>query len=480
MEFKITGQNLNGEVSHFLYDNQTNSLKNSDGNEIKRPSPEPTSGTCNTCATEKSEFKPFSIDLPLKKSKKVNVLKIQMGLSCNYSCDYCSQRFVERADETSKKHIDEFLTKLDNLEFNPEKTRIEFWGGEPLVYWKTMKPLAEAIQEKYGSTIKMEFSTITNGSLLTPEICDWLYDMNFSVGLSHDGPGQSVRGPDPFDDPEKKKIILDFYKRMTGRMSFNAMLNSTNSSRKEIHDWFCKLTGDNYVPLGEGSIVDAYDEGGNANMISTKEDHFAFRRTAFSDIFSTSGNIGFTGMIGKINNFINTILEQKSNSGMGQKCGMDDEHTIAVDLRGNVITCQNVSSVSTAGNGESHLAGNIENIDAVKIKTATHWSNRNDCSKCPVLSLCKGSCMYLEGKYWDISCDNAYSDNVALFALSIEKITGFLPVFIDAPHLPDDRKDIFGRVLKHEEKPIRKPFPIKVVAAKKVVDGHEVFDQALR
>lgn len=469
MEFKITGQNLQGQVRHFVYDNRTNILKGEDGGVFAN----------GRVAGLSENFTPFSKEAPIRKSKRVGTLKIQMGLSCNYSCDYCSQRFVERAEETSKKHVDEFLDKLDNLDFDSDGVKVEFWGGEPLVYWKTMKPLAEALRAKYGPE-KMRFSTITNGSLLTPEICDWLLDMGFSVGISHDGPGQAVRGPDPFDDPHKKEIILGFYRRMKGRVSFNAMLNSTNSSRKEIHDWFCNLTGESYVPLGEGSIVDAYDEGGNANMISTKEDHFSFRRTAFSDIFSTAGQIGFTSVVGKVDNFTNTILSQRPNSGMGQKCGMDDAHILAVDLRGNVITCQNVSSAATALNGESHHAGNIDKIEDVEIKTATHWSNRKDCPSCPVLSLCKGSCMYLEGKYWDISCDNAYSDNVALFALSLEKITGFLPVFIDAPGLPDDRKDIFGRVLQHEEKPAKKPFPVKVVTAKKIVEGHEVFEQAAR
>ena len=61
--------------------------------------------------------------------------------------------------------------------------------------------------------------------------------MDFSVAISHDGPGQFVRGPDPFDDPEKKETILGFYRMMTRlgkNFSFNSMLNSKNQSRKEI------------------------------------------------------------------------------------------------------------------------------------------------------------------------------------------------------------------------------------------------------
>ena len=61
------------------------------------------------------------INNPLKKSKDISTLKIQLGLSCNYSCEYCSQRFVERPPETNRKDIDAFMEMLDNLEFDEEK-----------------------------------------------------------------------------------------------------------------------------------------------------------------------------------------------------------------------------------------------------------------------------------------------------------------------------------------------------------------------
>jgi uncharacterized protein len=75
--------------------------------------------------------------------------------------------------------------------------------------------------------------------------------------------------------------------------------------------------------------------------------------------------------------------------------------------------------------------------------------------------------MYLDGKHWDVTCDNAYSDAISLFALALEKITGgYIPVTIKGEGLPLSRQDIFGTVYKHEEKPTRKIIPIKVVAEK--------------
>jgi uncharacterized protein len=463
------------EVLNLKYDNELNRLETEAGFVFSSESSDGSADGFDSI--------PFGKDSPLRKSRHVRMIKIQLGLSCNYTCDYCSQRFVERAPETSKKHIDEFIQKLSNLSFSESSgLKIELWGGEPLVYWKTIKPLVEALQLKFaGWKKKPRFSMITNGSLLTPEICYWLLVNDFSVGISHDGPGQHVRGPDPFDDPEKKKIILDFYRAMKaqGRISFNAMLNASNTSRMAIHEWFVNLTGDKAVTHGEGALVDAYDDGGMANLLDTKAKHFAFRKQAFNEIYSSGGDIGFDGIVAKIDQFTTDVLGHKPATKVGQKCGMDREDVISIDLHGNVLTCQNVSAAATSFNGESHNGGNIEDLSSVAIKTATHWRNRSACSSCPVLHICKGSCMFIDGENWSATCSNAYSDAVALFALSIEKITqGFVPVMIDGEGLPDDRRDIWGDILNHVETPKRKSFPIKVVAEKSVLDGIDVYSRS--
>ena len=477
MIFEIQAEKNENDKKVFYYDNETNTLKDSFGNTFEYPKDNVKKNQ------NRSPVVPFSKDVPLKKSKAVRLLKIQLGLSCNYSCSYCNQKFVGRPPESSKKDIDNFLEKISNLEFSEEKgLKIEFWGGEPFVYWKTMKPLAEELREKFAHWRKRpHFSVITNGSILTEEICSWLLYMGFSVGISHDGPGQSVRGPDPFDDPKKKKTILDFYKimRPLGRISFNSMLNEKNRSRKEIYEWFANLTGDPTVPLGEGGIVDAYDDDGISNSLNTKKSHFEFRQKAFADIYSSEGKIGFGSILEKIDTFTKSVLSHNESKYLNQKCGMDDPEVMAIDMQGNLITCQNVSAIEPAMNGTSHLGGNIDDFENIELRSATHWMNRPDCANCPTLHICQGACMFLDGKYWEASCNNAYSDTIALFALSFEKMTGYIPVYINNDILPPERRDIWGTKLEHKEELKHKPFPVKVVTEKKkIVNDIEVFEQA--
>ena len=121
------------------YDNQTSELL--DGDLMPWPLP----------YVEKTwsvgHIEAISQTMPGRKESP-KVLKIQLGLSCNYSCEYCSQRFVPHAEETTQADVPQFLHLLESsLERAPE--RIEFWGGEPLVYIKTLRPLAEALRQRY-------------------------------------------------------------------------------------------------------------------------------------------------------------------------------------------------------------------------------------------------------------------------------------------------------------------------------------------
>jgi len=146
---------------------------------------------------------------------------------------------------------------------------------------------------------------------------------------------------------------------------------------------------------------------------------------------------------------------------------MDNQNTLALDLKGNVVTCQNVSIMETSKNGESHSGGNLEDYDNVALKSVTHWMNRKDCASCPVLHLCKGSCMYLDGKHWDVTCNNAYSDNIVLFALAVERMTnGYIPKTVNGEGLPLERQDIWGTVYQHQEVKKKKIIPIKAVSEK--------------
>ena len=139
---------------------------------------------------------------------------------------------------------------------------------------------------------------------------------------------------------------------------------------------------------------------------------------------------------------------------------MDDPSKIAVDLKGNVLTCQNVSAVAKSFNGESHLIGHVSDFENIKLKTSTHWTHREECPNCPVLQICQGSCMFLDGDMFDLACDNAYSDNIPYFLAGWEILTGTIPYYIEGPQKAN-RQDITGTVYGVPK--AKKVIPIHVV-----------------
>jgi len=385
-------------------------------------------------------------------------LKISLGLSCNYECSYCSQRFVPHAEQTNPDDIEPFLAQLTgSLTQAPQ--RIEFWGGEPFVYWKTLKPLAEKLRVLYPEA---DFNIITNGSLLDAEKNEWLDRLGFGVGISHDGPGYHVRGLDPMDDPEKREAIMDLYRRLhpQGRISLNAVMHNGNRSRAAVQEWHQERFGPD-VQIGEGAFIDPYDADGLASTFQSFADHIEFRSQAFEEI--RKGKVAQLNIVRqKLLDFVNSVRLSRPASAIGQKCGMDSKDNVAVDLNGNVLTCQNVSAAATSFNGESHKIGHITDLANVKLKTATHWSKREDCSNCPVLQICKGACMFLEGNLWDAACDAAFSDNVPFLAAGIEYMTGLTPYYIEGGR--EDRSDIFAKVHGIQEAPQKRVIKIHQAA----------------
>ena len=416
----------------FYYDNETSHLTDETGKRIVALG---ASTYDNQAAIPKT-----SVDTPNGKQAEIRVLKIQLGLSCNYACTYCSQRFVPHAADGNPTQVDKFVRNLDRWLVGVPK-QIEYWGGEPLVYIKTLKPLAEALRKKFPD---VKFLMITNGSLLNEEINQWLDAMGFSIGISHDGPGQFVRGPDPLDDPEQRKHILDLWHRLgpKGRISFNAMVNRQNLDRAAISTFFREFLGHGSFNIGEGGFIDPYDEGGSAESLQTHDEALAFRNLTLKQI--RSGMINrFHVTRRRIGEWMGSISSGRSAESLGQKCGMDRPDTIATDLFGNVLTCQNVSRVSKAPNGQPHRIGHVSQLDKVQLKTATHWSKRPDCSSCPLVQACKGSCMFLDGPLWEKACNNAYNDHLPFFAAAIERMTGYLPYEIEAPGLPPERSKLW-------------------------------------
>lgn len=344
----------------------------------------------------------FSKDVPVVGKVQPRILKIQLGLGCNYSCSYCSQG-GQKEEATSTQDAENF--SLDWVIGFPDK--VELWGGEPLLYWKKIQSLTPKVRARFGN---VTMSIVSNGTLLTKERIDWLYDNGFRIALSHDGPGQHLRGEDPLQDKAMADLWRYVFEKFGERASINSVLTAHNHDLFKLWMWFEER-------LGEGvrvNVEDIVTDYGGAKMSDAQlhEVYLSIRKHA-----STGLAMVFPRMRWAMLQFMETLAVEKPLAGSNQVCGMDRRDQLAVDLHGNVLTCQNAGA-------QEHTIGNVSDLGAVKLNTSTSYQHRPNCSQCPVVHLCYGSCMFLEDKDFESSCRSSYWYNKAVMEGVIKLLTG--------------------------------------------------------
>jgi uncharacterized protein len=375
---------------------------------------------------------PHNPELHGKKSSKPTTLKITMGLKCNYACSYCNQAHQPHDPVGGPDDAEELVEKIkNNFSFSTyDRFRLEFWGGEPMVYWKTLKPLAEKIKKVYPNA---QFMMVTNGSLLTREKVDWFNQMGFSIGMSHDGPLHAQnRGPDPLDEPPAKDAVVYALKTMgQNRFTFNCVLTRENVSIAKVRNFILdklnrKDLGYDYAEISQmelqvttEELMLPYDDSGMAHSLQTSDEKKEILHSLFWETINNDNEFSWT-INQKVRGFFESVVYGRPAEVVGQKCGMDKEDNIAIDMKGNVTTCQNTSSLT------KHNLGNIDDLENVRLTNSYHWSTRAECPSCPVVQLCQGACLFLEDQYWEQACENLYWYNLGMLASSLFIMTGGL------------------------------------------------------
>ncbi len=119
-----------------------------------------------------------------------NLHIVVVTLRCNETCVYChasradmSATHTDMSKETAEKTVDLILRST-----NPSVT-IEFQGGEPLANFEVVQHIVDYAlkkNEKVGKTL--EFTMVSNLSLMTEEKLKWLVEHKVQMCTSVDGP----------------------------------------------------------------------------------------------------------------------------------------------------------------------------------------------------------------------------------------------------------------------------------------------------
>ena len=203
-----------------------------------------------------TELPVTSLTQPPISAQRINVVQLVMINSCNFGCTYCFEG-VQGAD--LKKQPDSIVkirrpgnepatedeTKInllnsvyasevriqhqrdaENRLMRPEQavdyiskaiavakksgtTRlmIQFFGGEPLLNWRAIRAVLETFKHGEDHGIQIDYTTVTNGSLIRKEVAEAFRDYEVGVCVSFDSPESTSRPLKNGDD--SRPIVLE-------------------------------------------------------------------------------------------------------------------------------------------------------------------------------------------------------------------------------------------------------------------------------
>lgn len=402
MRLLVTERLSDGTTRKRVYNNETNEVFDTNGNLIDLPS------QIGVERKSSVQSKYPSVVRYKGKDKDLSMLRIQLGMKCNMRCAYCSQHARAEDFVSNPRLVKTFVEKLSANGITAGE--VQFWGGEPLVYWKTLKELIPAIRELMPEA---KFSMITNGSLLTDEIIDFLESYGFSITISHDGPGQFLRGEDPLNDPDRVRIYKEAERRLD--MRFNVVLSPANVDVKNIAAYFKKRMGENTHINFEGVMTHL---GVKEGIGFNDEQIQRLSMNLFNAFLDPETRDIFPSQTAKFTYLREKLIHRLPIAPLASKCAMPSPKCMVVNLNGDVLSCTNYAT-------RDHIVGSISAVSAVDLSGKfTPWSQREECRRCLVLQVCRGACPQIEGEYRAMTCRNEFWFALAIFQSAWHSLFG--------------------------------------------------------
>ena len=182
-------------------------------------------------------FAPEISEVPTFASRGVvKSLCLMVAQDCNLRCKYCfgdEGTFGHRAvmsEKVGRAAVD-FIIKNSGVRKHCE---IDFFGGEPLINFRTVKAVTEYVRQRERDTGKIfKLTLTTNGMLLDEKISAWLNENNISLVLSLDGRKEihDAMRPDISGRGSYDRVLKNFQRVVTERGGENYYLRGTYTNR---------------------------------------------------------------------------------------------------------------------------------------------------------------------------------------------------------------------------------------------------------
>jgi uncharacterized protein len=330
-------------------------------------------------------------------------IQLLMAQSCNLGCRYCyawrngsNQRNVLMSWPVAKRAVD-FLVARSGKRPN---LMLTFFGGEPLLNYTTIRQVVEyceSIKEQFGKTFSYEL--VTNGTLLTQEVAEFLAEHQFLLMISIDG----WREMHEYNRPALRKggdydailanalHVLKIYQErglpeIKVRANLTDKFHESDKVRQFLHSLgFTKVGISPIEPLSHGDRSPSAMTDDQVEEMMLKEyaaDLASLDRLAQGERLSSAE--GFR--LRRLSQPMTPVLLK------GLACGVN-RNTAVVDTKGNIYPCHRYEGM------ENYIVGNVftgmdrEKTIGYYFKVNGNATNR--CHSCWIRDYCAGGCAWL-------------------------------------------------------------------------------------
>ena len=314
--------------------------------------------------------------LTIPSEHKIGSIYLMLGQKCNFNCKYCIQCDMKNNQEQKVLSLKtkQYLWHLIKIRPNDlPKIRLIFWGGEPFIYLDVIKSVIEEFGDKFS------YWTVSNGSLLTKDIVDFLNNNQIGVSLSYDGCNtKTTRRIDITNNKEKLALFNNIQLR-----AIDSVISAYNYD---------------YIALFE----DCYKKFGNIPVTceflnvtwEMPNDLYNFDLDKYKTNIANAGMIAYQHILnGVMSNYtklffpvLNKICDIKDTDEFNFVPNCNQFYrVINIDLQGNIYGCHNCNDIVSYA-GEDRIIGERKYQNWLRSRF------NNKCSDCEYLRLCKGSC----------------------------------------------------------------------------------------
>jgi uncharacterized protein len=330
----------------------------------------------------------------------LTTMVLNVTSKCNLACTYCYEYGEDRVADMSSSKMPRFLdeaTARQSVDFmfaragSNEIVYLTFFGGETLLNFKVLQStLVYARQQAVLHGKHVEFSLTTNGTLLKPEIIEWLAENDVAVTISIDGPKEmqdrfrvfhNGKGSYEVMAPKVKALLQRHTSRPIGA---RVTLTRQNLDVVGIYRHLTEEIGFREVGFAPVTTADGRDHAIEDDGFRRMLEQFDALAYDFLDAALANRHHGFS-------NIKDTLEEIHKGASKAYPCGAG-MGLMGVATNGDVALCHRF-----AGSDAHRLGSVATGIDAGRqhdFMDTHHMADKTDCSRCWARPICAGGCYH--------------------------------------------------------------------------------------